>query len=164
MSNKLFNKPLVNMRLTKPSEKNFIELMSWFSTEEALNVWSGPNFRYPFDLSSFKSDLKLDSLNSFSLVSNEGDLLAFGQYYLRLARCHLGRLVVNPNLRGQGIASHLIHKLSILGKSDLNTDSCSLFVLEHNKSAIQAYTKLGFSMADYPEEIQLENCLYMVQE
>jgi len=151
------------MRLTQPTDPNFIELMSWFSTEEELSVWSGPDFRYPFDLSSFKSDLKLDSLKSFSLISTEGNLLAFGQYYLRLGRCHLGRLVVNPNLRGQGIASHLIQKLSILGKSDLNTDSCSLFVLGHNKSAIQAYTKLGFSMADYPDEIPLDNCFYMVK-
>ena len=151
------------MRLTQPSDANFIELMSWFSTEEELSIWSGPGFRYPFDLSSFKSDLKLDSLNSFSLVSTEGSLLAFGQYYQRLERCHLGRLVVNPNLRGQGIASNLIHQLSVLGKSDLKTDYCSLFVLKHNKSAIQAYTKLGFSLADYPDEIPLENCLYMVQ-
>ncbi|WP_206018259.1 hypothetical protein [Pseudoalteromonas sp. Z9A5] len=72
------------MRLNEPSDANFIEIMSWFSTEEELSIWSGPGFRYPFDLSSFKSDLKLDSLKSFSLVSVEGDLLAFGQYYLRL--------------------------------------------------------------------------------
>ena len=151
------------MRLTQPSDANFIELMSWFSTEEELSIWSGPGFRYPFDLNSFKTDLKLDSLKSFSFVSSEGKLLAFGQYYLRLDKCHLGRLVVNPNFRGQGVASCLIQELSVLGKSDLKTDSCSLFVLGHNKSAIQAYTKLGFSMADYPDEIPLENCLYMVK-
>jgi len=152
------------MRLTQPSDENFNELMSWFSTEEELSIWSGPNFRYPFNLSSFKSDLKLDSLKSLSLISNDGDLLAFGQYYLRLGKCHLGRLVVNPNMRGQGVASHLIEKLSVIGKLDLSTDSCSLFVLGHNKSAMQAYTKLGFSLADYPEEIPLENCFYMVKE
>ena len=153
----------MNMRLTQPSDANFIEIMSWFSTEEELSIWSGPGFRYPFDLSSFKNDLKLDSLKSFSLVSVEGNLLAFGQYYLRLDKCHLGRLIVNPNFRGQGIASHLIQKLGVLGKTELKTDSCSLFVLGHNKSAIQAYTKLGFSMVDYPDEIPLEDCLYMVK-
>lgn len=151
------------MRLTQPSDENFIELMSWFSNEDELSIWSGPNFRYPFDLSTFKSDLSLDTLKSFSLISNKGDLLAFGQYYLRLENCHLGRLIVNPNFRGQGIASHLINQLSTLGKSDLRTNSCSLFVLGHNKSAIKAYTKLGFSMSDYPEEIALKNCFYMVQ-
>lgn len=151
------------MRLTQPSDEDFIALMSWFSTKEALSVWSGLGFRYPFDLISFKSDLKLDSIKSYSLVSADGELLAFGQYYLRLGKCHFGRLVVNPNFRGQGIASHLIHQLSILGKSDLKTDSCSLFVLGHNKSAIRAYKKLGFSITDYPEVISLENCFYMVK-
>lgn len=86
------------MLLTQPSDADFIELMSWFSTEEELSIWSGPGFRYPFDLSSFKEDLKLDSLKSFSFVSHERKLLAFGQYYPRLGKCHLGRLVVNPNL------------------------------------------------------------------
>ena len=151
------------MRLTQPSDENFVELMSWFSNEDELSVWSGPNFRYPFNLSTFKSDLGLDTLKSSSLTSNEDDLLAFGQYHLRLGMCHLGRLIVNPNFRGQGIAFHLINQLSTLGKSDLRTDSCSLFVLGHNKSAIKAYTKLGFSMADYPDEIPLHNCFYMVQ-
>ena len=151
------------MRLTQPSDENFIQLMSWFSSEDELSIWSGPNFRYPFDLISFKSDLNLNTLKSFSLISSEGALLAFGQYYLRLGKCHLGRLVVNPSLRGQGIASHLISQLSVLGKSDLSTESCSLFVLGHNESAIQAYTKFGFSMADYPEKMPLENCFYMVQ-
>lgn len=151
------------MRLTPPSNKNLLELMSWFSSEDELSIWSGPNFRYPFDFNTFKSDLNLNILKSFSLISSEGYLLAFGQYYLRLNRCHLGRLVVNPCFRGQGIASHLISQLSILGKSDLSTDSCSLFVLGHNESAIHVYTKLGFSMTDYPEKITLENCFYMVQ-
>lgn len=151
------------MRLTQPSDENFLELMSWFSNEDELSIWSGPNFRYPFSLNTFKSDLNLNNFKSFSLVSSENDLLAFGQYYPRLGKCHLGRLVVNPHLRGKGIASTLISQLSLLGKSDLNTDSCSLFVLGHNDSAIKVYTKLGFSMADYPEKIPLENCFYMVQ-
>jgi ribosomal protein S18 acetylase RimI-like enzyme len=152
------------MKLTVPIDQQLVELMSWFSSEEQLTVWSGPNFSYPFDLKSFKRDLKLNMLSSFSMVSSEDDLLAFGQYYLRLGKCHLGRLVVNPHFRGKGVVASLIVQLSVLGKSDLNTQSCSLFVLDHNKSAIKAYTKLGFCITDYPEKIALENCLYMVQQ
>lgn len=44
------------MRLTQPSDENFVELMSWFSNEDELSIWFGPNFRYPFKLSTFKSD------------------------------------------------------------------------------------------------------------
>jgi ribosomal protein S18 acetylase RimI-like enzyme len=137
--------------------------MSWFSDKDELTMWSGPNFRYPFNLSTFKSDLNLNTLKSFSLLSSTGQLLAFGQYYLRLGKCHLARLVVNPDRRGQGVASHLISQLSMLGKSELGTASCSLFVLEQNKSAIKVYMKLGFSVSDYPEILSLKHCIYMVQ-
>lgn len=139
------------MYLSRPSNQNLIELMSWFSDKDELTMWSGPNFRYPFNLSTFKSDLNLNTLKSFSLLSSTGQLLAFGQYYLRLGKCHLARLVVNPDRRGQGVASHLISQLSTLGKSELGTASCSLFVLEQNKSAIKVYMKLGFSVSDYPD-------------
>jgi ribosomal protein S18 acetylase RimI-like enzyme len=151
------------MYLTQPSNDHLIEVMSWFTTEEALSLWSGPNFRFPLHLDTFKQDLKLETLASFTLISDDGALLAFGQYYLRLEKCHLGRLVVNPDFRGQGISTHLIQQLITKGKSSLNADICSLFVLEHNKTAINAYTKLGFSFAHYPEEIPLENCLYMIK-
>ena len=151
------------MHLVKPSDQIIIELMSWFTSEEELNFWSGPNFRYPYDLSSFKNDLKLDSLSSYAMISQQNHLLAFGQYYLRAERCHLGRLVVNPSFRRQGMISRLINMLSERGKSRLKTQSCSLFVLESNTSAIQAYKKLGFSIAEYPETMPLENCFYMVQ-
>ena len=143
-------------------KSQLIELMSWFPQREDVDLWSGPGFRYPFDLSSFKSDLRLDSLNSFALISAEGKMLAFGQYYLRLGKCHLGRLVVNPSCRGQGIAASLISELSSKGMSDLKTDVCSLFALEDNRSAIRAYTKLGFIEAEYPEKMPLKNCVYMV--
>jgi RimJ/RimL family protein N-acetyltransferase len=153
----------MNMDLISPSENHVLTLMSWFSNEKELSDWSGPNFRYPFNLSSFVEDLKLNTLNSFSLVSKESELLAFGQYYQRLDKCHLGRLIVNPKLRGKGIASELIQRISELGLNDLNVQDCSLFVLSHNNKAIKAYKKMGFSFADYPEGKVLDNCLYMVK-
>lgn len=152
------------MQLSQASDKYIIEMMSWFSNEEELNIWSGPNFKCPYDLESFKSNLKLETAKSFVFISDESNFLAFGQYYLRLGKCHLARLVVNPVFRGQGVVANLIQKLSIAGKKDLNADLCSLFVLEHNKSAIKAYKKCGFFIVSYPGEIPLDNCLYMVNE
>ncbi|ASP48669.1 GNAT family N-acetyltransferase [Cognaticolwellia beringensis] len=151
------------MYLSQPSDDHLVELMSWFTTENELKLWSGPNFRFPFDLHSFKHDLQLDTLASFSLLSAKSELLGFGQYYLRLGKCHLGRLVINPGFRGQGIAAHLIQQLCSKGKAELSTHACSLFVLEHNDSAIKSYQKLGFIFQSYPEELSLKNCLYMVK-
>jgi len=152
------------MYLSQPSHENLTELMSWFSSEEELSFWSGPNFSFPFDFNSFKSDLKLESLPSFALLSAQAELLGFGQYYLRLGKCHLCRLVINPSFRGQGIAVHLIQQLSVRGKADLNTNASSLFVVQNNISAIKTYEKSGFTVACYPEKITLKDCLYMISD
>ena len=58
--------------------------------------------------------------------------------------------------------SSLIKELSIIGAKDLRLDTFSLFVFEHNFSAIKAYKKIGFKAAKYPEDLPLENCFYMV--
>jgi ribosomal protein S18 acetylase RimI-like enzyme len=151
------------MQLIEPIESHLIEMMSWFSNKQDLENWSGPNFRYPFNLSSFTFDLKLNTLNSFALVSNESEFLAFGQYYLRLGKCHLGRLIVNPKCRGKGIALELMRQICVLGINELEVEECSLFVLTHNESAIKAYEKFGFTFSHYPEKIPLDNCLYMIK-
>ena len=151
------------MQLILPLESQLVEMMSWFSSEQELTDWSGPNFRYPYDISTFVEDLKLSELSSFALVSNASDFLAFGQYYQRLGKCHLGRLIVNPKFRGQGIASELMRHICDVGLEELEVKECSLFVLAHNVNAIKAYEKFGFSFVEYPDEMPLENCLYMVK-
>ncbi len=152
----------MNTELLQVTTDHIHQMMTWFENEKQLNQWSGPGFAYPYDFDSFKRDLKLDKIQSFSLQSGESELLAFGQYYRRLERCHLGRLVVNPLCRGQGVVDALIDKMMEKGCFKLSVKQCSLFVLSDNHSAIKAYKKAGFVVTDYPDQIPLANCLYMV--
>lgn len=152
------------MRLSRANNEHIIELMSWFSNEQQLKMWSGPNFDYPFTEKSFKKGLCMDSLSSFALLNEDNQFIAFGQYYLRENRCHLGRLVVKANCRGQGVIAELIKKLTVSGEKFLGVKSSSLFVLADNNSAIQAYQKSGFVLSTYPEKVPLDNCLYMIKE
>jgi ribosomal protein S18 acetylase RimI-like enzyme len=139
------------------------DLMSWFPDAHSCRSWAGPQFRFPFDDATFREDLKVDHLTSLGLTSAEGGLLAFGQYYLRLGRCHLARLVVAPALRGRGMGGILVHALCDRGREKLGTESFSLFVLAGNASARQLYRRLGFSESPYPEPASmLEGSLYMV--
>jgi len=151
------------MTLTFPSQSHILTLMSWFTNEDALIQWAGPGFRFPFDLTSFQQDLKANPDTAFVLISPTGELLGFGQYYQRLDKCHLGRLVVNPEFRGKGIIAELIKQISEQGTKVLNLADSSLFVLSHNKSAVKAYQKVGFELADYPDEMPLADCLYMTK-
>lgn len=159
----LANESPINMKLIYPIENHLVTMMDWFSREQELSNWSGPNFRYPFNLYSFTEDLNMSSLSSFVLISNESEFLAFGQFYQRLDKCHLGRLVVNPQFRGKGIAAILMSHLCERGRQELKLKEYSLFVLAHNESAIKSYQKFGFSFANYPDEIPLANCVYMVK-
>lgn len=151
------------MHLSRVSKEHLTEMMTWFDSEHQVEDWAGPNFRYPYDLDTFTEDIRLDSLDSFALFDNEANLVAFGQCYQRLNRCHLGRLAVAPEQRGNNIIAELMTRLIDFGTEKFNASSSSLFVMEHNSAAISAYKKFGFESTDYPEPIPFENCLYMIK-
>jgi len=85
-------------------------------SQQELREWAGPNMRYPAGIDTLKQDLYLANWESFLLVSIDQELLAFGQYYLRLGCCHLCHLIVSPQYRGGGVAQTLIELISIEGK------------------------------------------------
>ena len=152
------------MKLIAVTHAHILKMMSWFSSASEISDWAGPDFTYPFDSKSFHADLKVSDISSFSLLTDNDQLLGFGQYYSRLGKCHLGRLVIAPNLRGQGISAQLILRIAEHGMKTLQVDCCSLFVLQHNQTAIRAYQKLGFTITTYPQQLPMHDCLYMVNK
>ncbi len=139
------------------------DLMSWFSDRESCQVWGGPEFRFPFTEASFREDAKLDSLPSWVLVCDDGTLAGFGQCYLRVGRCHVGRLAIAPALRGRGFGGTLVRELCQWGRAEFGVESCSLFVMPTNVQARLLYERLGFIQAPYPEPSpELQSFIYMV--
>lgn len=135
-------------------------LMSWFPDAASVAVWS-PSNHFPFERERFIHESKLAELASFMLVDARNTPLAFGQYYNRLQCCHLGRIVVDPARRGQGLGRELILKLLAKGTRELGLQRCSLFVLESNTDARKLYSRIGFLETPYPETLPLPNCLYL---
>lgn len=127
-------------------------LMPWFPDRRSCAIWGGPQFRHPFSEATFFEDACVRKLPSYVLLDAEGQVQAFGQYYLRAGRCHLGRLVVSPARRGQGIGARLVRGLVDLGTQRLGVAECSLFVVPDNAPAIGLYERLGFVPAEYPED------------
>lgn len=151
------------LRLRPFQSRELRELMSWFPDGPACRTWGGPEFRYPFTEDTFREDARVQELASWSMVDGDGTLCAFGQYYARLGRCHLGRLAVAPALRGRGIGSTLVREMARRGLAELRADSCSLFVLPGNERAARLYGRLGFVARPYPEPSPLfDQCTYMV--
>lgn len=138
-------------------------VLSWFSNAKEVFYWGGPELSFPMTLSSFKQQSKFDKSHSYVLKA-AGQLLAFGQFYNRLGRCHLGRLVVAPDARGQGVGETLITQLNRKGAEVLGLSSGLLFVLDDNEPAMRLYTRIGYRVAEYPKEIPLKSCLYLTKD
>jgi ribosomal protein S18 acetylase RimI-like enzyme len=137
--------------------------MTWFPTEHSCRVWGGPEFRFPFTPETFLADSKLTSLPSYVLIREKAELCGFGQFYLRVGRCHLSRLVVAPAHRGRGLGTQLIEMLLREGKKTLGVTQSSLFVHVTNTSAIALYERLGFTRTPYPEPgFDIPNSYYMI--
>jgi hypothetical protein len=73
--------------LAPAGDDDFEKLMTWFPDAASVDLWGGPNFRYPFTDAS-------------------GQLAAFGQSYERTGRGHLARLISNPKMRRQGVPAY----------------------------------------------------------
>jgi len=150
------------MKLTAVLNPHLLELMRWFPDRHSCSIWAGPEFRYPYTEASFREDIR-PQLPSYSMVADNGELLGFGQYYVREARCHLARLAISPAHRGRALGAFLIRELCRLGCRDLKTSECSLFVLESNAPAVKLYTRLGFKQTQYPGKMPpIAGCVYMV--
>jgi len=139
-------------------------LKTWVTDNQSARFWCGPGFRYPFTDEIFLQDIQWGAVPSYSLISREGELIGFGQYYENHGRCHLARIIVSPGHRGQGIGYRLVDNLIAIGLEDLALDECSLFVNSRNEKAVACYQSLGFCDLPYPEwQMYYDNINYMVR-
>jgi ribosomal protein S18 acetylase RimI-like enzyme len=140
------------------------ELMRWFPDPASCSVWGGAHFRWPCTELTFQADAGIGVLPSRMLLADEdGSLLAFGQYYRRVGRCHLGHLAVRPETRGRGAGTLLICELCAEGARALDVAEFSLFVLVRNRPAERLYRRLGFEETCYPGALPAAEPLrYMV--
>ena len=139
------------------------ELMTWFPDAEQCRTWGG-DFRFPFTPESFREDSRIDEIASWSLVADDAALAAFGQCYVRVERCHFGRLAVSPSMRGSGLGTQLIRELTAWGLGEFGDRELSLFVNQDNERAHLLYLRLGFREVPYPGERSpfMANSRYMI--
>lgn len=152
------------LKLIPCTKEHIYFLSTWCSSLQEVEQWAGPDIRFPYTPETFLMDIKYQELSCYGLINQKNELVAFGQFYERLSNCHLGRLIVNPHFRGQGIAKKLVIYLSKQAISTLKLHKLSLFVYSNNVPALTLYKKLGFIEKDYPENLSITNCLYLTKE
>ncbi|MBU2878659.1 GNAT family N-acetyltransferase [Aliiglaciecola sp. SL4] len=152
--------------LVEASEQDIASLCGWFVSFDEIRDWGGPNISFPISSRSLIVETKLAQGRSYKLIDTKNNMLAFGQCYERLGRCHLARLVVNPQNRGCGVGKQLVKQLLTQAPEYLVTKGFSLFVWPHNKVAKKLYQSLGFRRVNYPESItpEMAKCDYLIKD
>ncbi len=140
------------------------QLITWFADQQQLTQWAGPGIDFIQDIDAFVRNIldspNTSSISSFSVLDKQ-ELISFGQFYLRHGCAHLCRLAVSPTRRGEGRIAELVNQLVAAAHIKLSVSRASLLVYSDNLSAIRAYQKLGFSIAEYPAKDDINGCLYM---
>jgi ribosomal protein S18 acetylase RimI-like enzyme len=142
------------------------ELMRWFPNAQSVGVWGGPRFRFPFSGDSFKQDCHWHKMATYSLYNPANAFSGFGQFYERIGRINLARLVAHPEMRGQGVGRRLVSMLMTVAAEQMDPDEFSLFVYRDNIPALSCYQGLGFKIQDYPEpddRVFADTCYYLTR-
>lgn len=121
----------------------------WVNCAEELLVFAGPKLTFPLDPRALL-DTAADGWQLRSLCV-DGELVATGSFILRDEAIHLGRLLVDPQRRGQGLGRVLVTEL--LAHARLHSPEparclrATLNVFANNLPARRLYESLGFRVA-----------------
>jgi len=135
-------------RLLKATRDHLRTLLPWIRNPNDLKFWGGSALTYPPEVERTWQEIGADDENSFVLVDPAGNTVGFGQALARPPdTVHLGRIIVDPALRGQGLGSVLCGKLIEAAIARHRPGRITLNVYRSNAPACKLYTALGFSVS-----------------
>jgi len=139
----------MKMTLRHANDTDFEEIAAWITDSHACMRWAGPFVAFPFGHQNLSCLLHKPGVVSLAMTNNLGQLLGFAQYWPRdEQRTHLGRIIVNPKSRGQGIGKVLCEQLIGTAMAATNTPIISLRVYRDNHNAHHLYQQLGFKACE----------------
>jgi RimJ/RimL family protein N-acetyltransferase len=132
---------------------DFARLIAWSDSPEALRQWAGRLFDYPLDERQLDDYLRsAGPTRMIFTVVDGGTGEPVGHVELdRIepgASAHVGRVIVAPARRGQGLGTALVEAVCRLAFEELGVGRVTLNVYEWNVAAIASYEKVGFRLGD----------------
>ncbi|MBU2903893.1 GNAT family N-acetyltransferase [Arenibacter algicola] len=135
--------------------KDWEYLKNWISSESELIQFAGPIFNFPIDQKQVELYLSDSNRTVFKIENENNETIGIAEINIpeenvaKLARILIGE----KSLRGKGIGTELITKLTDYGFNNLKKERIILNVYSWNKGAIKCYKKVGFSQTDKPIEL-----------
>ena len=124
-------------------------VLAWIHSPLDLRLWGGPLLTYPPDEVKTWREICADEHNTFALVDSAGTLAGFGQTFPRPSEAvHLGRVILSPAVRGQGLGRVLVRALIASAQERFHPAAITLNVYRDNLPAVQLYRSLGFTVTE----------------
>lgn len=153
--------PAVITTLRAPEAPDYTALASWLPDAQACLRWAGPLIPFPIAVESLAQQLFVPGGASYFLAGPGDQVLGFGQHWVRRpGTMHLGRIIIAPDARGQGLGRELCTQLISKGTEATGAGAVTLRVYRDNEVALSLYKSLGF-VAVEPESS--EEALFMVR-
>ncbi len=131
------------------SDALFAELVSWISGPEELLRFAGIEFSWPLEIGQFKTHFGNFPDREWYFGYDKDLPVAFGEIIPQEGNIpRLGRLIVNPTIRNQGIGRRLIKALEERCYERFNCPAIELFVITDNFQAIHCYRNYGFEILE----------------
>ena len=144
------------MIILKPFKTRDWEYLSgWISTESELIQFAGPIFTFPINQSQVERYLSNKNRIVFKIETETKQTIGMAEICMednnvsKLARILIGE----KSMRGKGIGTELINKLTEYSFGKLKSKKVVLNVYSWNIGAIKCYQKVGFSKTDKPIEL-----------
>lgn len=135
----------------RPFKKQDIpDLFSWFSSEREVLLWGGASLAWPLQRRQFVDLIKrhrgADPDREIWSVTRDNDMLGHFQigFNRRLNSAALGRIVLAPRVRGQGLSRPLLKLILRTAFRRAWVHRVDLMVYAPNAPAISAYLRAGF--------------------
>ena len=138
------------VHILRPAEAaDYAVVSTWLPDAAACLRWAGPRVPFPFAVQDLAALLAVETGHSYSLVDLSGMPRAFGQHWVLTAgSVHLGRLIVAPEARGQGVGRALVEQLIERAIAMTHATAVTLRVYRDNATAHALYTSLGFQASE----------------
>lgn len=139
----------MSARLRLPEPADYEVIASWVPDPEACLWWAGPRVPFPFSAAELPRLLAVSDEQSYCLAEETRSPLGFGQHWvLRPGAVHLGRIIVSPAARGQGLGRLLCELLLTQALGATGAREATLRVFRRNTAAPALYSSLGFARVE----------------
>ncbi|WP_321990769.1 GNAT family protein [Marispirochaeta aestuarii] len=136
--------------LEKFDQENIPQLLSWLEKSDAkfLLQFAGPRYKFPLNEEQLMESLKSKDYMLLKAIDTETRRIIGHCQFMRIdtkqSKASIGRILIDPEIRGNGFGLQLINEMKIYAKEELELSKIDLRVFDFNTSAFRCYLKAGF--------------------